>query len=241
MNPTAAIIIIGNEILSGRTLDLNVRNVAQKLPLLGIKLLECRIILDDKDQIISAVNSLRKKYNYIFTTGGIGPTHDDITTKAIADAFNLPLLINDEAYLLIKNFYKSKNIELNAAREKMAYLPKDSILIYNPISGAPGFYIENVFVLAGVPYIMEAMLEQLLPKLKTGNIIKSKSLDVMTRESYIAEDFAKLQSKYPHIEMGSYPFKIDHKHGTSLVLSSSDENSLNFAYLELQQLFKEFV
>jgi molybdenum cofactor synthesis domain-containing protein len=239
-NPTAAIIIIGNEILSGRTLDTNTQHIAQKLSEIGITLIEVRIIADNHQAIISNVSELRTKHDYIFTTGGIGPTHDDITSKAIADAFNTNLELNHTAYKIIKESYKNIGQELNQAREKMACLPQNSIIINNPISGAPGFIIENVYVMAGVPYIMHAMLEQILPTLKHGKILHSKNIDIMIGESMLAKDFSSLQNKYPEVEMGSYPFKTGQNHGTSLVLRSIDIVKLEQAYNELLELVKNF-
>ena len=236
LNPTAAIIVIGNEILSGRTQDVNVSYIAQKLLEVGIKLSEVRIIPDTHKMIVDTILTLKVRYDYIFTTGGIGPTHDDITSQAIADAFSLPLELNQTAYQIIKKSYADIGQELNKAREKMAYIPKNSILINNNISGAPGFIIENIYVMAGVPYIMHSMLEQILPTLKRGQQIISKHIDVMIGESVIATDFANLQDLYPTIEMGSYPFKIDDKHATSLVLSSSDKLLLDQAYKDLLKL-----
>lgn len=241
-NPTAAIIIIGNEILSGRTQDLNIQYIAQKLSSLGIKLNEVRIIGDYSKQIINTIIELKDKYNYIFTTGGIGPTHDDITSQAIADCFGVELEKNPIAYELIKEYYISRGQELNSAREKMAYIPKGSSLIYNPISGAPGFIIENIYVMAGVPHIMQAMFEEALPTLQKGEEVKTKQIDVMIAESTIAEELTTLQNKYPQVEIGSYPFEIPSKQfGTSLVLRSVNLNLLDSAYSELQTLIKKYI
>lgn len=238
-DPTAAIIIIGDEILSGRTLDTNTNYIAKKLSENGIDLKEARVIPDDHEQIVITVNALRSKYTYIFTTGGIGPTHDDITSQAIADAFGVPLELNSEAFEIIKNFYLSQGKELNSARKKMAYLPKASALINNPVSWAPGFRIDNVFVLAGVPNIMQAMFNHLLPSLQKGRILQSKNIDILIGESTIAAEFADLQSRYPSVQMGSYPFKRDDRHGTSLVLSSKDAAKLAEAYSELETFIKQ--
>ena len=239
-NPTASIIIIGNEILSGRTLDTNTQYIAQKLSAIGINLIEARIIADDHNAIISTVSELRRRYDYVFTAGGIGPTHDDITSQAIADAFDTDLELNHTAYQLLKDSYHNIGQELNQAREKMAYLPKNSILINNPISTAPGFIMENVYVMAGIPHIMQAMLEQILPTLKHGKVINTRNIDIMIGESILAKDFSSLQDKYPEVEMGSYPFKIDQSHGTSLVLRSPDRVQLEQAYAELSELVKNY-
>lgn len=239
LDPTAAIVIIGDEILSGRTLDTNTNYIANKLSENGIDLKEVRVIADDHAQIIAVITALRSKYTYIFTTGGIGPTHDDITSLAIADAFNLPLERNLEAYDIIKAFYLSQGKELNSAREKMADIPRGSALINNPVSWAPGFIIDNVFVLAGVPNIMQAMFEHLLPSLKKGRVLESKNIDIFVGESTIAAEFASLQNKYPNVQMGSYPFKKDERFGTSLVLSSKDSFKLEEAYQELESFIKQ--
>jgi molybdenum cofactor synthesis domain-containing protein len=236
----AAIVIIGNEILSGRTLDINTQYIAKKLSEIGIKLVETRIIADDHDSIISSILDLKHKYDYIFTTGGIGPTHDDITAKAVADAFNIPLERNEEAYNIIKAFYDSKGEALNSGRIKMSFLPKGSTLINNPISWAPGFIIKNVFVMAGVPHIMRAMLDHVIPKLQHNLPIMDRSIDIMVGESLVAEDFANLQNKYPEIEMGSYPFEKNGKHGTTLALRSIDLIKLEQSYLELMSLVKQY-
>lgn len=236
MNPTSSVVIIGNEILSGRTLDLNTQYIAKKLSEVGIVLLETRTISDNIQIIIDTVSELKSKYDYIFTTGGIGPTHDDITSQAIAMLFKVPLELNESAYLAIKKSYESKNIKLNVAAEKMARIPKGAILINNPISGAPGFYIENVYVTAGVPYIMQAMIDQIIEQLKHGDKIFSKNIDLKVIEGVIAEDFSNLQNKYKDIEMGSYPFRNDKFYGTSLVLRSYNHELLLQAYKELMDM-----
>lgn len=241
-NPTAAIIIIGNEILSGRTQDLNIQYLGQKLSSLGIKLQEVRIIGDYSNSIINTVNELKDKYTHIFTTGGIGPTHDDITSQAIADCFEVELEKNQAAYELIKEYYVKRGLELNPAREKMAYIPKGSVLIHNPISNAPGFVIKNIYVMAGVPNIMQAMFEHLMLTLERGEEVKSKQLDIMIGESTIAEELSILQNKYPQVEIGSYPFEINSQQfGTSLVLRSLNSSLLDQAYIELKSLIDRYI
>ncbi|MEM6339251.1 MAG: competence/damage-inducible protein A [Pseudomonadota bacterium] len=233
-NPTASIIIIGNEILSGRTLDVNTQEIAQTLGKKGIIVAETRTIPDIKEMIITHVRELSEKYDYVFTTGGIGPTHDDITAESIAAAFDLPYSRNEEIYQIIKNYYDSIGEKLNPAREKMAYIPEGADLIFNKATMIPGFITRNVYTMAGIPDIMKAMLESTLPKLKNGNVVKSKTIDIMLGESKIADQFSDLQKKYPNIDMGSYPFTKDGQHGTSLVLRSSDYLELDAAYAELQ-------
>ena len=230
----AALIIIGNEILSGRTQDKNLSYLANWLNEIGIQLSEVRIIRDEEGIIIETVNYLRKTYNYVFTTGGIGRTHDDITSLSIARAFNVDLEINDRALSILKEYYKDS--ELTDARMKMTMMPKGAELVDNPISRAPGFKMENVFVMAGIPLIMQGMLEGARQYLKGGDVIKSSSVDVFTPESNVAEDLAQLQNKFPNVEIGSYPFSKENKFGTSLVLRSKDEELLNNCKLELLKI-----
>ena len=234
----AALIIIGNEILSGRTQDKNLSYLANWLNEIGIQLSEVRVIRDEEEIIVDAVNNLRKTYNYVFTTGGIGPTHDDITSLSIARAFNVDLEINDKALSILKEYYKDS--ELTDARMKMTMIPKGAELVDNPISRAPGFKIENVFVMAGIPSIMQGMLEGTRKHLKGGDIIKSTSVDVFTRESNVAEELAELQRNYPDIEIGSYPFSKENKFGTSLVLRSKDSRLLKKCELELFKIIDKF-
>ena len=234
----AALIIIGNEILSGRTQDKNLSYLANWLNEIGIQLSEVRVIRDEEEIIVDAVNNLRKTYNYVFTTGGIGPTHDDITSLSIARAFNVDLEINDKALSILKEYYKDS--ELTDARMKMTMIPKGAELVDNPISRAPGFKIENVFVMAGIPSIMQGMLEGARKYLKGGDIIKSTSVDVFTRESNVAEELAELQRNYPDIEIGSYPFSKENKFGTSLVLRSKDSRLLKKCELELFKIIDKF-
>ena len=234
----AALIIIGNEILSGRTQDKNLSYLANWLNEIGIQLSEVRVIRDEEEIIVDAVNNLRKTYNYVFTTGGIGPTHDDITSLSIARAFNVDLEINDKALSILKEYYKDS--ELTDARMKMTMIPKGAELVDNPISRAPGFKIENVFVMAGIPSIMQGMLEGARKHLKGGDIIKSTSVDVFTRESNVAEELAELQRNYPDVEIGSYPFSKENKFGTSLVLRAKDSRLLKKCELELLRIIDKF-
>lgn len=237
---TAAIIIIGNEILSGRTLDTNTQYIAKKLSESGIDLVETRTIQDDQEKIIATVQNFSNQYDYVFTSGGIGPTHDDITSESIAKAFDLKYERHQEAYEILLRLYKNINQEMNSSREKMAYMPEGSELIkYNP-PGAPGFKIKNVYALAGVPYIMEAMIDSIVPKLAGGEVVHSMNLDVMLGESIIAEDFLLLQQKFPTISMGSYPFKKDGKHCTSLVLRSNDTKQLENAFKQLNEIADKY-
>jgi molybdenum cofactor synthesis domain-containing protein len=237
-NPTAAAIIIGNEILSGRTLDINTQEIALALGEIGVLLIETRTIADDRPMIIDTVRELSSKYDYIFTTGGIGPTHDDITAEAMAAAFNVSYIKNVEIYNILENYYHQKGEKLNSAREKMAYIPESSKLLYNDATAVPGFVINNVFVMAGIPHIMKAMLKSAIPMLKKGRVVQSKTLDVMMAESKIAIPLEELQNKYRQVDMGSYPFTKDGQHGTALVLRSSDYDLLSKAFGELEAIIK---
>lgn len=238
LNATAAIIVIGNETLSGRTLDKNTAYIAEKLCFHGIDLKEVRIVPDIELMIISAAKELKTKYTYIFTTGGIGPTHDDITALAIAKLFDLPVKINDHAYREIEEFYQKRNQKLNEARIKMALLPENCQLILNPISSAPGFIVENIYVLPGVPSIMQKMFDLLLEQIPQGIRVKSETIDVMLPESIIANGFSELQKQYPEVDMGSYPFEKDGIHGTSLVLRSNNYEKLAKSHAELVKLIE---
>ena len=233
----AALIIIGNEILSGRTKDKNLAYLAEWLNEIGIQLYEVRVIRDDEKEIIDCVNLLRKKYDYVFTTGGIGPTHDDITTESIAKAFNVELETNPEALKILQSYYKEG--ELNEARLKMTLLPKGAELVENPVTKAPGFKMENVFVMAGIPSIMQGMLEGAKAFLKIGNKMTSKSIDVFMPESYVAEELSKMQDNYPEVEIGSYPFNKEGQFGTSLVMRSANLDKLERCASDVAEMVKK--
>ena len=223
---TSGIIIIGNEILSGRTQDLNSRYLAQRLLTIGIIVNEVRIIPDIKDQIIDTVNELRNKYTFVFTSGGIGPTHDDITAECIASAFDVDLPINKKAKLLLKNYYLEQNIKLNSSRLRMARVPKGAVMIPNPISVAPGFQLKNVFVLAGVPNIFQAMVENIIQNLEVEISIKYKTIIINKAEGDIAEKLSVIASSYPNVSIGSYPFEKGLIKGTNIVISHHDEKTI---------------
>ncbi len=235
-NPSAAILIIGNEILSGRTLDTNTQTIAKALGEIGVVVLETRTVPDIKQVIIESVLALSAKYDYVFTTGGIGPTHDDITSLAISEAFSVPYTRNETIYQLLQEWCKENGQQMNKAREKMAFIPEESTLIPNNVSKVPGFSIKNVYCLAGVPEIMESMLNLVIPFLKHGRVVKTLSHTVMIGESKIAEQFEILQNKYPSVDMGSYPFTKDGIHGTSLVLRSNNYQDLEQAFHDLTHL-----
>ena len=221
----AAIIIIGNEVLSGRTQDVNVVSISHWLNTLGVKLEEVRIIPDVEKIIIQTIRAIRKKFTYIFTTGGIGPTHDDITSKSIAKAFKVEYCYHPEAYSLLKKYYKKG--KFNIGRKKMAKTPKNASLIYNPSSAAPGFNIKNVYCLPGVPSILKSMLGGLNNKIIGGKKILSKTLSLRTVESEISIPLEKVQKKFKYLDIGSYPFFKQGKIGVSLVMRSSDSKLIS--------------
>ena len=219
---TAALLVIGDEILSGRTKDKNIGAVAEHLTGIGIRLSEVRVVADDEAEIIAAVNALRARYAYLFTTGGIGPTHDDITADSIAKAFGVPIDVDPRARALMQAACDARGVELTPSRLRMARLPAGSELVENDISIAPGFMIANVIVMAGIPDIMRSMLEAVTPRLKTGAKMLSETLSLDRPESQIAELFADHQRTYADVAMGSYPCWRDGKPATDLVLRATD-------------------
>ena len=233
----AAIIVIGNEILSGRTQDLNVITISNWLNDLGIKLEEVRVIPDKEDLIVKTVNEVRKRFNYIFTTGGIGPTHDDITSQSIAKAFNLSYNYHKEAFTILKKYYGVK--KFNRGRKKMAKLPKNALLIYNPSSAAPGFIIDNVHCLPGVPSILKSMLGGLKNRVIGGRKIFSKTLNLITVESEIAFPLQKVQNKFNDTEIGSYPFFNKGKIGVSIVIRSTEKKLITKCSKEIVRFVKK--
>ena len=220
----AAIIVIGNEILSGRTQDVNVVILSKWLNELGVKVEEVRVIPDLEDTIVSTINETRKNFKYIFTTGGIGPTHDDITSKSVAKAFNVSHGYNKEAYEILEKYYKPG--EFNDGRKKMAKTPDKASLIYNPSSGAPGFIIDNVYCLPGVPSILKSMVIGLSNRIVGGKKILSKTISVSTVESEIAKPLEDVQNKFYQVEIGSYPFFRSGKVGVSIVIRSTELNQI---------------
>ncbi len=233
---TAGIIIIGNEVLSGRTKDINTSTLAKWLNSIGIEVKEVRVIPDTESTIIDTVNHLRKKFNYIFTTGGIGPTHDDITAESISKAFNLEYGFHKEAYSILEKYYKSG--EFNDGRKKMAKMPTSASLILNPTSGAPGFYVENVFCLPGVPSILQSMIGGLNNVLIGGDPILSITISLRTVESQIAKSITEIQNKNIYVEIGSYPFFRAGKLGVSIVLRSSNKKKLDGCNKEILDFVK---
>ena len=233
----AVIVIIGNEILSGRTQDVNVVVISKWLNEIGVKLEEVRVIPDIQDSIVKTINEVRKKFNYIFTTGGIGPTHDDITSQSIAKAFNLSYGYHKEAYEILNKYYGSK--KFNKGRKKMAKLPKDALLIYNPSSTAPGFIVDNVYCLPGVPSILKSMLGGLNNKIIGGKKIFSKTLNLKTVESEIAQLLEKVQNRFYNAEIGSYPFFKQGKIGVSVVIRSTEKILINKCSNEIKNFVKK--
>ena len=233
----AAIIIIGNEILSGRTQDVNVVHLSKWLNELGVKVEEVRVIPDIENSIVNTVNELRKKFKYVFTTGGIGPTHDDITSRSIAKAFNVSYGYNKDAYETLEKYYKPG--EFNDGRKKMAKMPDKASLIYNPSSGAPGFVVENVYCLPGVPSILKSMVDGLKNKISGGKKILSKTISVITVESEIAKPLEDIQNKFKNIEIGSYPFFRKGKIGVSIVMRSTEKNLIGVCAKQIVNLVKK--
>lgn len=219
---TAGLVVIGDEILSGRTKDVNIGATADFCTDLGIELKEVRVVSDETDEIVDAVNALRSRYTYVFTTGGIGPTHDDISADAVAKAFGVALPINAQARALLEARWRETGTEVNEARLRMARIPEGADLIVNSVSAAPGFRIGNVHVMAGVPVIMRAMLEALVPTLRGGKKVSSITVKAAVGEGTVGGALGALQAEYPDVKMGSYPQMGKDRVMTELVLRSSD-------------------
>ena len=236
-NPTAAMIVIGDEILSGRTRDANMFNLAGKLTNHGINLSEGRVISDNPTEIIVAVNETRKKYDYVFTSGGIGPTHDDITADCIANAFGVEIDVREDAKLILATNYENGIDDLTPARLRMARIPNGAILIDNIISKAPGFSMENVHVMAGVPSVFNCMIEWLLPKLKRGAEMISSTVRVDLPESRIAEPLGIIANNFPDVSIGSYPFYEEKKYGANIVIRSTEKDLVLVVEKEVRSKF----
>ena len=233
---TACVLIIGNEILSGRTQDANLAFLAQGLTEIGVRLREARVIPDDAATIVAALNEVRRKYDYVFTTGGIGPTHDDITAGCVADAFGVKLILHPEAKRLLESHYPPGAI--NEARLRMAHMPEGAALLLNPISRAPGFRIGNVFVLAGVPQVMQATFNELRHHLRGGARMLSRSVSCSLSEGAIARDLGALQERYADLEIGSYPYFRRSDFGVTLVVRGTDRERIDAAVDELNRLIR---
>jgi molybdenum cofactor synthesis domain-containing protein len=236
-NPTAAMLVIGDEILSGRTRDSNMHYMAGELCRIGITLREVRVVADVHADIVAAVRALSGGHDHVFTSGGIGPTHDDITADAVAEAMGAMIGPRADAMALLQAHYDRAGLPFNAARQRMARIPDGATLIDNPVSTAPGFTIGNVNVMAGVPNIFQAMVASVLPKLTGGPPLLSQSLRVNRGEGEIAGDFGLLAAEYPDLSMGSYPFILNGAHGTNLVIRGTDPGLVDQAMLRLSRLF----
>ena len=233
----AAIIIIGNEILSGRTIDTNTSSIATWLNSLGVKLEEVRVIPDIEKKIINTVNELRKKFDYVFTTGGIGPTHDDITANSISKAFNVNYEVHDEAFKILENYYTKD--KFNEGRQQMSWMPSGARLILNPASGAPGFIIENVYCLPGVPSILQSMLGGLKNEISGGKPILSHTINLRTVESEIAKSLTSVQNNNKETDIGSYPFFKAGKIGVSIVIRSEDQSKIDICSLQILEFVNQ--
>ena len=239
LNPTAAMLVIGDEILSGRTRDANMHHLAGQLAGRGIDLKEVRVVSDDPDAIVAAVQVLSAAYTHVFTSGGIGPTHDDITAENVARAFDVAISVRDDARAILEAHYEKSEQELNEARLRMARIPEGATLIDNPISGAPGFSLQNVHVMAGVPTIFNEMVQSVLPRLTGGAPVLSQSQEIFRPEGEIAGPLGQLAERYPALSMGSYPFIRNGVFGAHVVLRGTDGAELDTAMNELKRLFPE--
>ena len=235
-NPSAAMLVIGDEILSGRTRDANMHYLAGQLTERGIDLKEVRVVSDDRDAIVAAVKTLSDAYDHVFTSGGIGPTHDDITADCIAAAFEVHIDVRDDARALLQAHYDRSGQELNAARLRMARIPDGATLIDNPVSTAPGFSIGNVHVMAGVPSVFQAMVASILPTLTGGAPLLSRTLRMMRGEGNLAGPLGQFAANHPSLSVGSYPFQKDGTYGSNIVVRGTDASELDAAMDELERL-----
>jgi molybdenum cofactor synthesis domain-containing protein len=233
---TAALLVIGDEILSGRTKDQNIGYIADYMTAIGIRLREVRVVSDIEEEIVTAINALRAAHDYVFTTGGIGPTHDDITADSVAKAFNVGIDVDPRAVAIMEKRYAPG--DFTTARKRMARIPDGSELIRNSVSGAPGFMIGNVIVMAGVPRIMQVMLDDVSPRLKTGAKMISRTVRVERPEGIVAAGLARVQDAHRDVQMGSYPFFTKEKLGTNLVLRSTDTQKLDDAFKSIWQMLE---
>lgn len=236
-NPTAAMIVIGDEILSGRTRDSNMHHLAGQLTSVGIDLKEVRVIGDEHGTIIAAVQAMSKMYDSVFTSGGIGPTHDDITADCIATAFNKNIDVRDDARAILATHYAKSGTELNEARLRMARIPDDATLIDNPVSAAPGFKLENVHVMAGVPSVFEAMVASVLPTLTGGAPLISSTIRIDRGEGDIAGPLGQVAKDHPALSIGSYPFQKDGKYGAHIVIRGTDPADISEAEQKVKAAF----
>jgi molybdenum cofactor synthesis domain-containing protein len=237
---TAAVLVIGDEILSGRTKDKNIGYIADYLTAIGIDLKEVRVVADEASAIVDALNALRAKYTYVFTTGGIGPTHDDITADCVAEAFGVALEFHPEAIAILKERLAKTGGELNEARLRMARIPKGAALVANKVSGAPGFWIGNVITMAGIPAVMQGMLDEVAPKLETGTKLLSETIRADAKEGDVGTELGAIAKAHPSTIIGSYPF-IDEKNGpnTNIVVRSRDAGELAVVKAEVEGMLKK--
>ncbi len=238
---TAAMIVIGDEILSGRTKDRNIGHLADMMTAIGVDLKEVRIVPDEEDEIVAAVNAVRERYDYVFTTGGIGPTHDDITADSVAKAFGVPCDFDEKALALLGASYAERGIEFNDARKRMARMPVGAVHIDNPVSVAPGFRIGNVHVMAGVPSIFQAMLDNVVPTLRTGTRLLSATVSCPFGEGVIGAPLAEIQKAHPNTIIGSYPKYLDGAFRTDLVVRARSEEALEAARDAVQAMVDRLV
>ncbi|WP_292286352.1 molybdopterin-binding protein [Marivita sp.] len=236
-NPSAAMLVIGDEILSGRTRDANMHHLAQELTKVGIDLREVRIVSDDRAAIVSALTDLRERYGTVITSGGIGPTHDDITADCVAEAFGVHIDVRDDARDLLQAYYTSSGKEFNDARKRMARIPDGATLIENPVSVAPGFSIGNVHVMAGVPTVFQAMVASVIPTLTGGAPILSQTLRVDRGEGDIAGPLAQIAQEFPDLSFGSYPFQQNGAYGSNVVVRGTDGGQVDHAMSRLVDMF----
>jgi len=236
-NPTAAMLVIGDEILSGRTRDSNMNHLAKELTAVGIDLKEARVVSDDHAAIVAAVRALSDAYDHVFTSGGIGPTHDDITADAIGAAFGATVDVRDDARALLQAHYDRQGTTLNEARLRMARIPEGAALIDNPVSTAPGFTLRNVNVMAGVPAVFEAMVASVVSKLAHGAPLLSETWRIMRGEGDVAAPLAQIAQDHPDLSLGSYPFQKDGVYGTNIVIRGTDAGRVQAAMAQLQALF----
>lgn len=233
-NPTAAICVIGDEILSGRTRDANMHHLAGVLTAAGVELREVRVVSDDRDAIVAAIKALSGAYDHVFTSGGIGPTHDDITADCIAAAFGVYIDVRDDARALLQAHYDRSGQELNAARLRMARIPDGATLIDNPVSTAPGFTLQNVHVMAGVPSVFRAMVESVMATLQGGVPLASRTIEVVRGEGDIAGPLGEIDALFPTLSVGSYPFQRDGVYGANIVLRGTDATALDAGEAEVR-------
>ena len=228
-NPTAAMLVIGDEILSGRTRDANMFYLAGRLTEIGVDLREVRVVADDQPAIVAAINALRAAHGVLFTSGGIGPTHDDITADCVAAAFGVAIDVREDARAILATNYPEGEAALNPARLRMARIPEGALLIENPVSKAPGFTLGNVHVMAGVPAVFQAMVDSVLPGLTGGAPLLSESVRIDRGESDVAQALGVIAERFPQVAIGSYPFQRDGRYGTNIVLRSPDREMLDQA------------